>query len=72
MPPGKDREAGEVKALACWAVNGCEVRVSMIAVENPTEEDPVQERGNARSLYTACVRTRFPQRSDGPDVQEAR
>lgn len=28
-PPGKDRDAGEVKALACWAVEGWVVRESI-------------------------------------------
>ena len=28
-PPGKEREAGEVKALACWAVEGWVVRESI-------------------------------------------
>ena len=34
-PPGKDKEAGEVKAVACCAVDGCVVRVSILAVELP-------------------------------------
>ena len=32
-PPGKDNEAGEVKAVACCAVDGCVVSVSMLATE---------------------------------------
>jgi hypothetical protein len=28
--PGKESDWGEVKALACWAVEGCVVRDSMI------------------------------------------
>ena len=32
-PPGKDKEAGEVKAVACCAVDGCVVRVSILAIE---------------------------------------
>ena len=32
-PPGKDNEAGEVKAVACCAVDGCVVSVSMLAIE---------------------------------------
>lgn len=29
-PPGNDNEAGEVKAVACCAVDGCVVRVSIL------------------------------------------
>ena len=29
-PPGNDRDAGEVKALACCAVDGCELSESML------------------------------------------
>ena len=31
-PPGKERDEGEVKALACWAVDGCVVSVSMFQI----------------------------------------
>ena len=37
-PPGKDKEAGEVKAVACCAVDGCVVRVSILAIESPATE----------------------------------
>lgn len=29
-PPGKESEEGDVKAFACWAVEGCVVSVSII------------------------------------------
>lgn len=32
-PPGKDRDAGEVNALACCAVDGWVVRLSILAMQ---------------------------------------
>lgn len=45
-PPGKDRELGAVKALACCAVEGCVVKESIETADCCIEE-AILERGDS-------------------------
>ena len=64
IPPGKDKEAGEVKAVACCAVEGWVVRVSMLAVLSPLLRLEQRQGGeDGREVFSRQTRGRKVRRS---------